>query len=210
MENFEFPPPLIHSFFLYRRNIKHRKVSLPSFSVLWGNNISTQKRGTPLPFIHQTFRYSNLSETQNRSSTVFLRYCQEKTFRRKKLITYPLLSMKFFGDPKIFEHWWFPARYFLGTVRQEKIFDGKSDTPLLSMKFFETTNFLKHRRVPLRRFSVLWGKKLFEALKVCRTIFIGTVRQNFFIGPREIALVSIIFFDTRTFLEHRRVPLGSL
>ena len=111
-----------------------------------------------------------------------------------------------------------------------------SSPPLLSIKFFDTNNFVKHRRVPLRKFSALWDKKfstenyeppplihkLFRYRKFSETQYRRVPLRNFSALWDEKFLtenrdtpslhhpfLSIIFFDTRSFVKHRRVPLRS-
>ena len=119
-----------------------------------------------------------------------------------------------------------------GTVRQ-KIFDGKSwhSTLAFIINFFDTRSFLKHRWFPYKSFSLLWDNKFLngkswhtpimhkyfsipqirETLKGSLTKVFGAKRQKILTENRDTPsfppppspLLSIKFFDTRSFLEHR-------
>ena len=87
-------------------------------------------------------------------------------------------------------------------------------------KFFSTET----KKISTQNCEInLWSIKSFDprkpeisdTLKVSPTKFFGTVRQTFFDGKswyslRPSPLLSISFFDTRTFLKQRRVPLRSI
>ena len=99
-----------------------------------------------------------------------------------------------------------PTEFFC-TVTPKNL-TGKPDTPFLSIKLFETGNFLKNSRIPLRNWLLWEIPEISETLKGSPTKFSGTVRQNYFDGKLWYPppLLSVIFFDTKIFLKHRRVP----
>ena len=101
-----------------------------------------------------------------------------------KFFRYPNFSETLKGCPRNFSALW-----------DQKFSTENRVTPPPSLSnpkiFFYTRKILKHRRDPLRSFSVLWEKKIFD-----KTIM-----------PPPLLYMKI--FDTRTFLKHRRVLLRS-
>ena len=79
-----------------------------------------------------------------------------------------------------------PSAYFIITITSEN-FDIASF--LMCMKSFQTRDSLEPGRVPLRSFSVMWDKEI--------------PTQN---RKIPLPLLCIMFFITRFFLKHRRVP----
>ena len=143
-----------------------------------------------------------------------------KTFSSRKF-SIPELSYTPKGSPTKFSLQW-----------DNKFSIENRDCPLLDIYSLDTRNIQKHRRIPLRNDSVLWDKTIwrkivilassliaffpyqnfFQIQKGSSTNFLRTLRQKFLTEKRgnvslRPSFVSISFFDTIVFVEHRRVPL---
>ena len=91
---------------------------------------------------------------------------------------------KVFRYPKTWKHRRFPHDVFRHC--ETKKFRQNRDTPIIQT-FFDSKTVMKHKVPPTKNF--------------------GTVRQKTFRRKNVTPLLlSIIFFHTRSFLEHRRVP----
>ena len=156
------PSPLSINFFATRNFVKHRRVSLRSFSIQWDNKFFCRKTWYS-PLSHKIFRFSQLSETRNGSSTNWFGTLRQNNFDRKSWYPPPILWLTFFNTRNFLKHRRVPVRIFRHS--ETNVFHRKSRyflptlPPLVSKNFFDTRNFVKHRRVPLRSFSVLWDKK---------------------------------------------------
>ena len=144
------PSPLLHIFFRCQNFLKHRRVPLRSFSVLWVNIFRQKIVAIPL-LSHKLYGiWSFVSETD--------------ILDRKSC--YPPSFSKNFSKP---ENLWnkevFPYEIF--RYRETKQFRRKivipPPLPLLSIQLYDTGSFLKHK-------------------KSSRTMFVGTVRKQFFDG----------------------------
>ena len=101
---------------------------------------------------------------------------------------------------------------FFGTARRKKNSPKNCDISLLSIKLFDTRNQWHPKRFPYEFFrhcgTQNFRRKFCETQKVSPTKFFGTVRQNNFDRKSwyQPPLLSLTYFGTRNFLEHRRVP----
>ena len=157
----------------------------------------------------------------------FFRYCETKIWQKN-------CDKSLFSHQKICETRNFVKHRSVSTrnfsaLWNRKVSTDNSEVPLLSLRFFDTRFFLKHRTVALRIFSVMWDTdfdqklwytplfliqnyfrypKFSETQKGSPTNFLGFVRQKFWqkIVIQNPLLLSKIFFDTRSVLNHRRVP----
>ena len=176
-----FPTPLLSNKFFVTRNIlKHRRVHLRSFLVLWVKIFSTQK--PDFPFISIKFFVTPII-MKHRKVPLWNNLVQwDKTISTEKKDCRPLFYPYCFWIAEINETLKFSPTKFFGQVKQ-KCFDRLSwyslprQTLAISIKFFYTGIFSKthQRRVPLISFSVLWGNK-------------------FWIKNRDIPLIGINFF----------------
>ena len=136
-----------------QRFLKHKRVPLRLFLVLWDKNFYKKSWYTPLFFYPKKNSISENFWNTEGWPYEFFRYCEAEIW--EKICDKPPLLLSI----KIFDTWSFsetqkgsPTKYF-DTVRQNSFY-GKSwnPLPLLSLTFFDTRRFLKHRRVFQRSF----------------------------------------------------------
>ena len=127
---------------------------------------------------------------QKGSSTEFFGTVRQKTFDKESWYSPSPLIHKFFRRQKLCETKKGSSTRFFGTVR-EQIFYRKSWSSPHRHKVFRYPKLMKHWRVPLQKFSALWGKKF-------STEDLDTPTPH----PAPPTLLSINFFATRNFLKH--------
>ena len=192
---------------------------------------TTANHFTPL-LCMKIFRYQKIIETQEVSSTKSFGTVRQKIFEGIPWFPPPPMH-KIFPYLKFSETIKGSHTNFLIRLRQKNSNEKSWYTPpLLSLEFCDSRIFLMHRRVPPRNFSVLWDNKNFWQITVIsffmHKIFLiheifwnnGRCRYEFFgtetwIFQREVLilifpLLSFKFFDSRNFLNHRRVLLRSV
>ena len=175
--------------------LKHWRAPREIFCYCETKNVR-RKSVIPLPHLLSIifFSYQKISETQKGSVTKFFGPVRQKIFDKNMMP--PSYASEFLMS-EFFETQKGSLTNSFGTVKQRKTTEN-SDIPLC-IKLFDTRNFLKHWRDPLRSFSVLWDKKIFdkammppplpcmqifdtkiffETQKCSPTKFFGTVRQK--------------------------------
>ena len=112
-------PPLLLSikFFDTRNFLKHRRVALRTFSVLWDKNFDKKMWYTSSSLIHKIFRYTDFSEAQTCSPTKPLDSARQNINSTKR--RYPLLMRKIFRNSIFSETQKGSPTKFFGTVRQK-------------------------------------------------------------------------------------------
>ena len=112
------------------------------------------------PLIHKLFRYRTFSETQIRRVPLrnFSALWDKKLLTKNRDTPPSPLIHKFFRYQKICETPKGSPTKIFGTVR-EQIFYRKSWYSPHRHKVFRYPKLMKHWRVPLQKFSALWGKK---------------------------------------------------
>ena len=141
-----------------KKLLKHRKLTLWTFLVLWDKNISTKNHGTPN--IHKIFDIRAVLK-HIRVPLPNFGTARQNSFNIKSWYTTVLLI--FFSIPGICETLnGSPAKRF-GTVRQKKRRENCDTSPpplnlFYPKKFSRIENFLIHRRVPIRKNLVIWDK----------------------------------------------------
>ena len=210
--------------------MKHRRVSLQNVAVLWHRTFPTE--------FHDLHLFcANIVDKRN-----FLNYWSvplwnnsalwDKTISTKSCDTSPPPSYpwKYKISEVFWNTEWFAYEVFwyceIRNFRRKIVIFHLSLSPLLSLKLCDKGIFLKNRRVPPRRFSLLWDKRIIfdgkywqyhplihkivqyqkfsETQKGSRTKYFGTLSQKYCNGK-----LFLKFFDTRKFLKHRRVPVRS-
>ena len=164
---------------------KHRWVTLLTYSSLWDKTISTENRDLSL-VCTKFFETRNFLKHRGVTLRIFSSLWDKKISRESRDIS--LLCTKRFDTRFFLKDWRVPLRNF--SVLWDKLSESMKTAPILFIKVVDTGFCLKHRRAPLRNVSVLWWDKKFST-------------ENRDTPP---ARWSINFFDTRTFLKHRRVP----
>ena len=91
-------PPLLSKLFRYPKLVKHWRVPLRSFSALWDQKFSTEKRDTPL-FIHNFFETKNFLKNCRISLRKFSALWDIKISTENRDM--PPLIHKFFSIPEI-------------------------------------------------------------------------------------------------------------
>ena len=191
--------PLKHKIFRYPKSVKHRRVPLRNFSVLWDRTISAENRAIrPLshPYCYsvpETFwNTEGFLDTLEGSSTNFLG-TETKCFRQKFLIPPVLLIHKILHYRKLSEtrHRTVPLQSFFGTARQKKSTKNR-DIILLSIKFFDTWNQCHPRGLP------------YEFFRHCET---KTFWQETLIHPRVLLIHKLIRYRKLSETQLRMVPL---
>ena len=187
-QNHDAPRPLVNENFRFKNFFKHRRSLLRSFSALWDQKFSTEKRDTPLSdasnfSIPEVFRYTEVLNNE------IFRYCETKKLRWKNVIP-PFSSIK------PFETRTFIKKSRISWQKFAALWDIKIST---------------ENRGPLSytwKFSI---KKVSGTPKWSPTEYFGTVRQKLFDGKSWYLppLIHKTFFPTRTFVKHRMVPWRS-
>ena len=154
-------------------------VPLLIFSVLW-DKIFERKSWYPLP-IHKNFRWNNFSENWRNPPRIFSVLWDKKVSIESRDI--PFLSIKIFDKRTFLRNEGFPNENF--RYCEKIIIRLNCETP--SYAIFFNPELFWNTRVPLRRFSVLWDKKV--------------SKEN-----RDIPLLAIQIFDKRTFLKTEGIP----
>ena len=122
--------------------------------------------------IHTKARHQKNSGIQEVFLYEMYRYRKTKQVRWKIVIHAPCLIAKFFDTRNFQKHRRVPRTSFL--LLRDDFFDGNSwytPPPLLPLETFNTGVFLKNRRLPLKQFSVLWGKFLIISLPLIHKKF---------------------------------------
>ena len=183
-------PLLFINFFDTTKFLKHRRVPVRSFLVLWVKKFSTENRDTP-PLLHVIPRYQTFSDTQKgplRSFSVLW----DKNFSTENRDTPPLLHVipryqtfsdtqkgsrtNFFGTLRFstenrytplplihiifLNHTFCETQFSHGEIAKFRRKIIILLLPPLFLKWFVTRSFLKHRNVPLRKISFLRDKKI--------------------------------------------------
>ena len=173
-----------------RSLLKHKRVLLWDFWTMWDKKLIAEKSDIHLLCVN--FFHNRLFLKHRRILLRFFLVLWDK-YLTKTCETAPLLlSIKIFDTINFSETRKGSATKFLGTVRQ-KIVNRKKWNPLIVRKFF-------------------WKPIFSETEKGCSTNFFGTARHRFWqkIVIHAPLLLSIKFFDTRSFLKHRRVRLRNV
>ena len=127
-------PPLMHKILPYRRLLKHRRIRLRSFSVIWDNEFPTATRDTPsfqppLAPPPSPIVLINLSGTRN--------FLELRT---------PLRKFSVLWDNK--------------SSTGNRYTPSFPPSPLVVINFSDSEHSQQHKRKPSRYFSVLWDKKI--------------------------------------------------
>ena len=233
MENHDTSLPLMYENFRNRIFPQPGKVPLWNFSVMWYQKISTENRDTRsrIPLLSIKFSIPEIfrnKETKRGSPTKCFGTVRQNNFDGKSWYTPPSFILNIFRYQKFFlKHRRVPLRYvsaqwdknnfngkswylppslisnvfwyqkfsgaqkdsstiFFGTVR-ENSFDRKSWYNSLMHKIFRYPKLVNLKGF-LRKVSVLWEKTISAENRDTRPL-----------------LLFLTFFDTRNFLEHRRV-----
>ena len=174
-------------FFDSRNILKHRSVPLGSLPVLWHKQVLTQN--SDIPSWAWIFSKSEFTETTKNFSAKLSGTVRQTFFDRS--LWYPILMLKIFRYP-IFSETQKGVHLRIISVLWEKTFSTDNlVTPTAPLhRNFDKRVFLKRRTFRLQSFLLRWDKKFPKE-------------------TRGIPLLCINFFDTWTFLRHRRAPLRS-
>ena len=185
------PPSLIHKIFWYPKFSDLQTCSPTKFLDSVGQKIISIKKWYPLP-LRKIFRNSIFFWNTEGFPFGKIRYCETEALTKNRDTTPSCLIHKVFRYPKFSETQACSPTKFSASVGQTKN-STKIDNPLLCVNFFET-----------------WFSS--ETQKGAPSNIFGTVRQKILqkIVIQLPLLLSITFFDTRSFLKHRRVPLRNV
>ena len=146
------------NFFATRNFLKHWRVPLRSFSLLWDKKFSTENRESPL-FLSLTFFDTRNNEALRGSPTKIFGSVRPN-FSTENRESPLFLSLTFFDTRNNEALKDSPTKF--STLRDKKLSTENLDTPpALIHKLFQYLTFSETqvRRVPLRNFSALWDKK---------------------------------------------------